>query len=60
VDFNGNYKNSDIVVIDNNKINKKMVKIFDPMGREITDISAYQGIYIIQYDNGTYERKIKQ
>jgi len=61
VDFNGNYKNSDMVVIDNNRtISKNVIKTFDPTGREISDVSNFQGIYIIQYDNGTYERKIKQ
>ena len=54
-DFDGKYETFNILAIDN-RSSKKIVKIVDITGREIT--SSYKGIVIILYSDGSTEKKI--
>lgn len=56
-DFNGDYKYSDIITIDNRVIDPKITKITNLLGQEINEY--YSGIVIIYYDNGKNIKKIQ-
>lgn len=57
IDFNGGYKYSDIITIDNRPINTKIIRITNLLGQEINEY--YRGVIIIQYDDGTTIKKIQ-
>jgi len=40
-------------------ITKNPLKYVDILGREIVDLEKYSGIYIVVFENGTIEKRIK-
>jgi hypothetical protein len=58
-DYDGKFKYSDIISIDNRNSNpKKIDKITNTLGQEV-DIEYYKGLVIIRYTNGSSEKIIK-
>jgi hypothetical protein len=58
-DYDGKFKYSDIISIDNrNKTSKEVVKITNILGQEI-DLQYYRGLVIIYYIDGSSEKIIK-
>jgi len=56
-DFDGNHKYSDLISIDNTKINKEISSITNLLGQEVNE--NYRGIVIINYADGSIEKTIK-
>jgi hypothetical protein len=50
-DYNSDFKYSEILVVDNRKIYKKIVKIYNTMGQEVN--LDYNGLKIIFFDDST-------
>ena len=55
-DFDGEYKQYDVISIDNRTTEKKIMKIFNMMGQEV-DINS-KGLKVIIYDDGTSTKKM--
>lgn len=60
-DFDGRFKEYDIVSIDNTIKLPNLMSRFDMMGRQLIDntLEHYSGIYIEVYDDGTFKKLIK-
>lgn len=54
IDYNGESKTFNIIAIDNNVLNKKLVSIFNIMGQEVG--INYSGLKIFLYEDGTIEK----
>lgn len=59
IDFDGNSKSFNIIVIDNTKENKNknIIKITNLFGQEVDD--NYRGVKIYTYSDGTYTKKVE-
>ena len=55
IDFDGTTKNSEIIKVDNTKIQKTLLKITNIIGQEVDEMS--QGLKFYIYTNGSIERK---
>lgn len=53
-DYNGNYKESDIIAIDNRTPYIEPISVTDMLGREIPNY--YEGLKVIRYEDGTVIR----
>jgi len=58
VDFNGDYKEFSLIIIDNRMKNKKLLKLINPIGQEIPLDS--KGVVIEVYLDGTTKRVFKK
>ena len=56
-DFDGNHKYSDLISIDNTKINKEISSITNLIGQEVNE--DYRGVVIVTYTDGSIEKTIK-
>jgi hypothetical protein len=58
-DYDGNFKYSDIISIDNrDNDSKEIYKVVNTLGQEV-DLRYYRGLVIIEYTDGTSEKIIK-
>jgi len=57
-DFNGKKKTFDIISVSNLTVDKKIIKVCNMMGQEITPDS--KGVVILLYDDGTTQRVLRQ
>ena len=60
-DYDGKFKYSDIISIDNREWNKEkeVIKLVNILGQEIDNFEYYIGLYIICYSDGSSEKMIK-
>jgi len=56
IDYDGKFEDSKIIYISNDVIDKKIHKVFDILGSDITDMKNYKGLRIIIYDDGYIEK----
>ena len=57
-DFDGKFKYSDIISVDNSDNKKEVYKVVNILGQEV-DLQYYRGLVIIEYMDGSSEKIIK-